>query len=461
VKKLLCSCLAVALAFASTAARAQSEEEIRRKIIEDLKPWIEQEVQRRVKEALEAAKPSSLQTSAPPATAEAPVAPVPVTTPAWSPVQPITVARAGNAYMNISFDAVVNAGWSSEPNVDKLLNLGDHDPSQRGFSLRNAEISLDGAVDPYLKGFANIVLKLDNNNETEIELEEAYGQTTSLPFNLQLKAGQFFAAFGRQNQQHPHAWAFVDQPLIMNRALGGDGLRNLGAQLSWLAPTPWFTEATLGVFNGSGGTTFSFRDTGNTYGRTPLDRGLRGPGDLLFVPRLASSFDIGDAQTLVLGGSAAFGPNDSGADTRTQIYGVDSYWKWKSPQANAGFPFVSWQNEAMLRRYDAGADPTASLPVEALEDWGFYSQVLWGYSLGWVAGLRGEFVSGNHGANDVNDALLRGDRFRLSPDLTWYPTEFSKLRLQYNYDHGQAFGDAHSVWLQLEFLLGAHAAHKF
>ena len=247
----------------------------------------------------------------------------------------------------------------------------------------------------------------------------------------------------------------------MNRVLGGDGLRNLGAQLSWLAPTPWFTEATLGVFNGGGGTTFSFRDTDNTYGRTPLDRGLRGPGDLLFVPRLASSFDIGDTQTLILGGSAAFGPNDSGTDARTQIYGVDSYWKWKSPEANAGFPFVSWQNEAMLRRYDAGADPTASLPAETLKDWGFYSQVLWGYSLGWVAGLRGEFVSGNHGANDVNDALLRGDRFRLSPDLTWYLTEFSKLRLQYNYDHGQAFGDAHSVWLQLEFLLGAHAAHKF
>jgi len=30
---------------------------------------------------------------------------------------------------------------------------------------------VDGAVDPYLKGFGNIVLKLDDQNETEIELE--------------------------------------------------------------------------------------------------------------------------------------------------------------------------------------------------------------------------------------------------------------------------------------------------
>ena len=55
----------------------------------------------------------------------------------------------------------------------------------------------------------------------------------------------------------------------------------------------------------------------------------------------------------------------------------------------------------------------------------------------------------------------RSDRFRTSPDLTFYPTEFSKLRLQYNYDHGQLLGDDSSVWVQVEFLLGDHAAHKF
>jgi len=50
---------------------------------------------------------------------------------------------------------------------------------------------------------------------------------------------------------------------------------------------------------------------------------------------------------------------------------------------------------------------------------------------------------------------------RLSPDLTFYMSEFSKLRLQYNFDQGTHFSDQHSVWLQMEFLLGAHAAHKF
>ena len=68
------------------------------------------------------------------------------------------------------------------------IEVGDHDPQQRGFNARNIELAFDGAVDPYFEGFANIVFKLDNDNETEVEVEEAFMQTTSLPFDLQLKA---------------------------------------------------------------------------------------------------------------------------------------------------------------------------------------------------------------------------------------------------------------------------------
>lgn len=373
--------------------------------------------------------------------------------------------------MNISFDALMDFGWSSMADPSAKLELGDHDPIQRGFSLRNAEIALDGAVDPYFKGFANIVLKLDKNNETSIELEETYLQSTALPNNLQLKAGQFFAAFGRNNAQHPHTWAFVDAPLILTRAFGPDGLRNIGAQMSWLVPTPFYTELFLGVFDGGGSTSFSFRNRGDAdalgvdrlYGRATLDRGLRGPSDLVFTPRIASSFDLTDNQTLVVGASGAFGPNDTGPNSRSEVYGVDAYWKWKPSNAHGGFPFVSWQTEALYRRFGAGADPTAlagPLPTETLRDYGAYSQVLWGFTERWVAGLRGDYVTGNNSLIDSTD-IFRGDRTRVSPVLTFYPSEFSKIRLQYNYDHGQNFGDAHSVWMQFEFLLGAHGAHKF
>jgi len=385
------------------------------------------------------------------------------TTPAWSPSQPMTVARGGSAYLNLSLDAMGNFGWSTAENGE--IRTGHHAPLERGFSLRSVELALDGAVDPYFKGATMLALALGPDGETVLELEEACAQTTSLPWNLQVKAGQFYAALGRQNSQHAHEWAFVDQPLVLNRLFGGDGLRNPGAQLSWLAPTPFYSEVMLGVFNGAGETAASFRNEESVeiHRGTPVERGLRGPQDLLFVPRLASSFELSDTQTLLLGASAAFGPNNSGPHAATQIYGADLYWKWRPLNAEAGFPFVAFQTEALYRRYEAAArvsadDPLVTLPAETLGDGGFYSQLLWGFTRGWVAGLRGEFVSGDTGAFASE---FREDRTRFSPNLTWYPTEYSKLRLQYNYDHRQTAGDDHSVWLQLEFALGAHPAHKF
>lgn len=388
--------------------------------------------------------------------------PAPSETKFTSLAQPMTLARSGASFMNISFDALMDAGGSTVRNPSNALQLGDHDPINRGFTLPNSEIVLDGAVDPYFNGLADIVFKLDKGNETQVEAEEVYLQSSSLPYNLQLKAGQFFANFGRQNSQHPHQWAFVDAPLILTRTFGPEGFRNLGTQLSWLLPTPFYTEAFLGVFDGSGNTSFSFRnpELEGMHGRTPIGRALRGPGDLLLTPRIASSFELTDTQTLVVGASAALGPNDSGPHNRTEIYGLDAYWKWKPANAQAGFPFVSWQTEGLYQRFGAGADSATGLSAENLRDWGFYSQLLWGFRPQWVIGLRGDYVDGNSGAADLAD-VFRGERMRVAPNLTWYPSEFTKFRLQYNYDDGELIGTQHSVWLQMEFLLGAHAAHKF
>jgi hypothetical protein len=373
-------------------------------------------------------------------------------------------AQQLGAYMNIGFDLLADFGWSSEQDVG-ALQLGDHDPKVRGFTIPNAELTLDGAVDPYFKGFVSIAYKMTPDGETGVELEEAYFLTTSLPANLQLRGGQFVTEFGRQNTQHPHAWSFVDQPLVLNRMFGPDGLRGQGARLSWLIPTKFYSEAMVGVFNSTGETAFSFRsdESGAIHGGVPVERPVEGLQDLLLVPRLTASFELTGTQTLLVGASGGFGPNNSGATAQTQIYGGDLYWKWKSARASAGFPFVSFQTEALWRSYDAAerqsdAEPSQLLPQETLKDQGVYAQVLWGYKVRRVLGLRADYVSGDEASFD---AALRAERFRLSPNLTLYPTEFSKVRLQYNYDHRAGIGSDHSLWLQFEFILGAHAAHRF
>lgn len=147
-----------------------------------------------------------------PTTDAAVTAPPGSSVPGWLRGQPLTIAGGAKTFLNISFLAQFAAAASSERHLDQL-EVGDHDPQQRGFNARNNELVLDGAVDPYFEGFSNIVFKLDNHDETSVEVEEAFLQTTSLPWGLQAKGGQFFAPFGRINPQHPHVWDFADVPL--------------------------------------------------------------------------------------------------------------------------------------------------------------------------------------------------------------------------------------------------------
>ena len=87
-------------------------------------------------------------TSTATATAENP----PITTATSSLTQPITIG-GGKTYMNISLDSVFALAYSSAANLNDI-EVGDHDPQQRGFNARNTELAFDGAVDPYFQGFA-------------------------------------------------------------------------------------------------------------------------------------------------------------------------------------------------------------------------------------------------------------------------------------------------------------------
>src|SRR5438094_2877572 len=390
----------------------------------------------------------------------------PITPAGSSLTAPITIG-GGKNYMNISLDGLFALAYSSARDLNHI-EVGDHDPQQRGFNARNTELAFDGAVDPYFEGFANIVFKLDNDNETEVEVEEAFMQTTNLPYNLQLKAGQFFAAFGRLNPVHPHAWEFVDTPLVNGLFLGPDGLRGVGAQTSWTLPLPWYSQLIFASQNGLGSTGFSFRnpgDDGMFFDRVTTDREARGLQDFVWIPRWENSVDLSPTQVVLAGVSGAFGSNETGANSRTQIYGADFLYKWKSSHAEGGFPFVKWQTEAMYRRFEAGRGVDQSFPVaETFHDWGLYSQVLWGFRKGWVAGLRGDYLHMQD--SRFTDDPDRQSRWRISANLSWYPTEFSKLRLQYNQDFLEenfflSGRQVESVFLQWEFILGAHGAHKF
>ncbi len=394
------------------------------------------------------------------------------------------IGGVGIRLVDVSFDVLFAAGISSEPDdVLETLQVGGHDPSKRGFSLTQAEISLAGAVDHYFTAESHIVFFINNEGETEVELEEAFLKTTELPWGLQVKAGHFLNEFGRINPVHPHAWRWIDQPIINGRLFGGDGLRSPGVRVSWLTPLPFASELYFEVQNARGETVGSFfgadgdPTTGNYLNVT---HNVRSMGDMLYMLRWENGFDLSDEFSTQFGISGLAGPNSTGNRGSTYIYGMDAVVKWRPVNSQRGWPSVIFETEVMGRTFhideEAQIAQGLTVPTRSLHDWGLYTQVLWLFTTPWAVGIRYEYAIGNGNQLDTNDPAtftvinhsqdpLRDHRERLSPLLIWHASEFSRFRLQYNFDHADSIPNAnhrdHAVWLSVEFLIGAHPAHKY
>ncbi|MBL9078746.1 MAG: hypothetical protein JNL08_14655 [Planctomycetes bacterium] len=387
--------------------------------------------------------------------------------------------------IDVSLDIMAAAGASSERDaVLGDLQGGGHDPKKRGFTLQQAELSLAGAVDPYLQGKAHMVALLDpDEGETLFELEEAYLTTQQLPYDLQVKAGTYLTEFGRINPTHPHQWDWQDQPVIHTRLFGGDGMRGPGARVSWLVPGSTYGELFFGVQNANGETMPSFLANDEVYeeraigGRQFTEREVRSGNDLVYSARAVTSLDPSADSTLGFGASALLGPNATGGDADTVIWGVDFAWRWRPASHRRGYPFWKLQGEFLARAFDAAeqtddSDPLnpVTIPGETLRDHGGYLQLSHGFAEGWAAGVRVDWVSGSGDNYDADTQSLVGrdgdpfrtDRVRVAPMLSFAPSEFSRIRLQYNYDDSDALDDpVHSVWLGFEVLIGTHPPHTY
>jgi hypothetical protein len=336
---------------------------------------------------------------------------------------------------DISFIADIALAFFSDK--DPLM-VGGHDPSESGFNLQQLELAVSGFVDPYFRFDANIVF-----SQFGVEIEEVYATTLSLPWNLQARAGQFLTRFGRINSSHPHTWYFVDQMLVFGKFFGGEGNRGLGFELSALLPLPWYVELMGSMTDAAGESTARSFFGGD-------DLGVEGIDDFRYTAAVKQFFALSDDWSLFWGLSAALGPNSTGRDNRTEIYGTDLYLKYR-PISRGSYTIVSLDVEWLLRR--------RQVPEDVLQDHGLYAYLFWRFARRWAVAARYEYVSGVE--RDPLDPEWTGPRQRASGNVTFWPTEFSRLRLQYNYDRPSWRAGYHGVMLGFEFAVGAHGAHKF
>lgn len=363
--------------------------------------------------------------------------PVPsVPQPAASLAPMVSVARTFqdmNPNISVIMD-VAAAAFSSEPD-----QLGGHDPKANGFNLQQLELAMGAPVDPFLRFDSNLVY-----SQFGVEIEEAYATSLMAPFDLQARVGQFLTRFGRLNASHPHSWEFVDQPLANGKFFGGEGNRGLGGELSWLAPLPWYVELVGSLTDARGGATAR-----SFWGNDILS--VRSPLDTQATASLRQFFPLGPDWSLAWGLNGATGPHGTGRFNRADLLGTDVYLKWR-PLTGSTFYVLNWTTEAMTRR--------RQVPGGLLVDHGGYTSLFWRFAQQWGTALRYELVSGLPG--DPLDPDWVGDRGRLSANLTFWPTEFSRFRWQVSMDRASWRPEpVYATFLTVETVTGAHGAHKF
>ena len=137
-----------------------------------------------------------------------------------APVPSVTPGQQSPAgrgtYMNIGFVGLIDAGFDREGRRRAAARRSRS--KVRGFTIPNAELDARRRGRSVLQGLRAISsTSWTRRAKPASSSRRCSSSRPRCPANLQLKGGQFFTEFGRQNPQHPHSWAFVDQPLVLNR----------------------------------------------------------------------------------------------------------------------------------------------------------------------------------------------------------------------------------------------------
>jgi hypothetical protein len=333
------------------------------------------------------------------------------------------------------------------------------DPENTGVNLQEVEVGFQSVVDSYFRFDLFLAFSTEG-----VEIEEAYGTTLlSLPLNSQFRIGRARAKFGRINQIHRHNQNFVTLPLPAAQFLG-EHLNPTSIEANFLVPAPWYLE-----LSASGGSpdvetpTFARDEDANDIGR------------LLYIFHIANFFELSEALGVSLGGSFATGSNGTAAGERSNLYGVDLFVKYR-PLKNNPYQEIMLQSEFMYL--------DAQTPEETLENWGWYAQLVYRFAKRWNSGFRfgiidtntpvqQEAEAGEAEASNLFSAVrnedgeeggmlgLLGRTYRISPMLTFNPSEFSQVRLQYDYLNQDFAENQHAIFLQFQYAIGAHGAHPF
>jgi hypothetical protein len=391
--------------------------------------------------------------------APAPTAqPSPAAAPATAPAAPTTQATvtteqgAAGAPAQTQEPRLGGAGAAAAKALNPDISMiGDfiagagHNPIVKtpAFEMHESELGIQAIIDPYSRGDFFLTF-----GEEGVNLEEGFITFTALPAGFVARAGKMRAYFGKVNTLHNHVLPWVDRPLVTQNLVGNeDGIDDAGISVAHIIPAPknWYMEFTGQGFRG---------DSGDVFTSTVKN-------DLSVVGHLRAYRDLTDNSNLDLGTSYSRGHNLFGSPFVTNLYGIDATYRWKPLQRAIYRSFVA-RSEFIWRQQDQPGQIvlTCSLitcPANTAPGFqrafGFYVSGDYQFARRWFIGARGDRSDRpfNAALTDKGGSLL----------LTYWPSEFSQIRGQYRFTRYAENFDAHELFIQVQFALGAHGAHPF
>ena len=314
--------------------------------------------------------------------------------------------------------------------------IGDFQSSYRNNARKNynagineVELSFQSVVDPYARAdFFFTVGKDSDTSNFNLDLEEGYITTLSLPAHLQLKAGKFKSAMGRINPLHPHALPFISLPDPYENYFG-EGINNEGVSLSWLVPNSLFyQELVAQLTDGPINSPSYARSVGNTF---------------LWLVHLKNFFDLSANATLEFGLSGITGMNH--LDFRTNIAAIDLTYKWKPVQFNT-YKSFTWQTEAWF----SNANISKENPVNSF---GMYSFISFQFS-------KRIYFTGMYGYSNLPYSEITREN-SYSVTIGWYATEFQKIEIEGKTTSSNVEKEQNKILLRWIFVIGTHGAHQY
>ena len=323
--------------------------------------------------------------------------------------------------------------------VDTVLSFTSR-KDQADFQFRSGEIGISANVDPFVRAYAI----LNGTNAGGVDVEEAAIVTTSLPYNLTVKGGRFFADFGRLSKFHDHDLPFVNRPGVLDTYIGGESQSD-GLEVSWLAPLDQYLTLTAGAYNKVGAS--------NTRVDNTMARGLE---EFTYLGRAATFFSLTDAQSIDLGVSNAYTPRVRVADDggSRNLAGIDLTYRY-TPLAAAAYRGLVWGNEFLLnseRQQTVPASDTGPALFRYRDAFGMYSYLEARLTRRYYPGFLFEWVEDLAHPGRVTNAY--------SPFFTVWASEFQRLRLQYTHLDAPRQRPEDQFFLQWTIIMGSHV-HSF